>query len=116
MRQDFQKEAHCHPYFSFKSLLPRGILRHNILLSRMTTETRTCLQAFFRDNLNLFGAEKVLVNKLLVSEKMLGGKFLVSEVILDNKILCPSMSSDKISDKQKQNSNSYSRIVDALMY
>ena len=50
---------------------------------------------FLRDNLNLFGAKKVIVEKLLVSEKLLGGKFLVSDIILNNKILCPSMSSDK---------------------
>ena len=36
---------------------------------------------------------------------MLEDKFLVSEAILNNRILCPSMSSDKISGKQKQNSN-----------
>ena len=50
---------------------------------------------FLRDNLNLFGAKKVIVENLLVSEKLLGGKFLLSDIILDNKILCLSMSSDK---------------------
>ena len=50
---------------------------------------------FLRDNLNLFGAKKVIVENLLVSEKLLGGKFLLSDIILDSKILCLSMSSDK---------------------
>ena len=66
--------------------------------------------------MNLFGAQKVLVKTLLVSEKMLGGKFVLFELILHNKILCPSMSSDKISGKQKQNSNSYSWIDRACFH
>ena len=66
--------------------------------------------------MNLFGAKKVLINKLLVSEEMLRGKFLVSNVILDNKILCSSMSLDKISGKQKQNGNSNFRVDDTRHY
>ena len=112
-RQDFQKEAHHHLTFPLNHCYQGHTETQNFVVQNDLGHKELASKHFLRDNLNLFGAEKVLIEKLLVSKKMLRGKFLVSEIIINNKISCLSMSSDKISDKQKQNSNSYSQIDDA---
>ena len=80
-RQNFQQEAHCHLTFPSNHCYQGHTWTQNVVVQNDLTHMELASEHFLGDHLNLFGAEKVLIKKLLVSKKMLGSKFLVFEII-----------------------------------